>query len=129
MRISVRAQLPSPEDRRHVICQTAMRNMSRRLLSAASTAAGSKPQWTRQSRQRLSAVGSRAWRWATALACLVCAGAVDGQQRGAAALGPLVDGLGNTMRVLVIGAHPDDEDTQLIAWLARGRQVRLLICR
>ena len=23
-------------------------------------------------------------------------------------------------RVLVIGAHPDDEDTQLIAWLSRG---------
>ena len=28
-----------------------------------------------------------------------------------------------TARVLMIGAHPDDEDTQLIAWLARGRQV------
>jgi LmbE family N-acetylglucosaminyl deacetylase len=27
------------------------------------------------------------------------------------------------MRVLWIGAHPDDEDTQLIAWLARGRRV------
>lgn len=27
------------------------------------------------------------------------------------------------MRVLWIGAHPDDEDTQLIAWLARGRNV------
>jgi LmbE family N-acetylglucosaminyl deacetylase len=27
------------------------------------------------------------------------------------------------MRVLWIAAHPDDEDTQLIAWLARGRQV------
>src|SRR5450756_1684570 len=27
------------------------------------------------------------------------------------------------MRVLWIGAHPDDEDTNLIAWLARGRQV------
>jgi LmbE family N-acetylglucosaminyl deacetylase len=25
--------------------------------------------------------------------------------------------------VLIIGAHPDDEDTQLIAWLARGRGV------
>ena len=25
--------------------------------------------------------------------------------------------------MLVIGAHPDDEDTQLITWLARGRQV------
>ena len=27
------------------------------------------------------------------------------------------------MRVLWIGAHPDDEDTNLIAWLARGRRV------
>jgi len=27
------------------------------------------------------------------------------------------------MRVLVIAAHPDDEDTQLITWLARGRHV------
>ena len=27
------------------------------------------------------------------------------------------------MRVLWIGAHPDDEDTQLIAWLARGKSV------
>ncbi len=27
------------------------------------------------------------------------------------------------MRVLWVGAHPDDEDTQLIAWLARGRRV------
>ncbi|HEU4879508.1 MAG TPA: PIG-L family deacetylase, partial [Gemmatimonadaceae bacterium] len=26
----------------------------------------------------------------------------------------------NRMRVLVIGAHPDDEDTQLITWLQRG---------
>ncbi|HEU4565831.1 MAG TPA: PIG-L family deacetylase [Gemmatimonadaceae bacterium] len=45
------------------------------------------------------------------------------QERGAAALGPLVDGLGVSARVLVIAAHPDDEDTRLIAWLARGRHV------
>ena len=45
------------------------------------------------------------------------------QPRGAAALGPLVQGLGASGRVLVIAAHPDDEDTQLIAWLARGRHV------
>src|SRR3954464_8994187 len=30
---------------------------------------------------------------------------------------------GETMRVLWIAAHPDDEDTNLIAWLARGRNV------
>ncbi|MGH7544804.1 MAG: PIG-L family deacetylase, partial [Gemmatimonadota bacterium] len=28
--------------------------------------------------------------------------------------------LGHVKRVLVIGAHPDDEDTELLAWLARG---------
>lgn len=28
--------------------------------------------------------------------------------------------LGTHKRVLVIGAHPDDEDTELLAWLARG---------
>jgi LmbE family N-acetylglucosaminyl deacetylase len=45
------------------------------------------------------------------------------QERGAVALGEAVEGLDVTARVLVIGAHPDDEDTQLIAWLARGKQV------
>ena len=45
------------------------------------------------------------------------------QERGAAALGSAIQGLGNTMRVLMIGAHPDDEDTQVISWLSRGRHV------
>ncbi len=45
------------------------------------------------------------------------------QERGAVALGESVAGLDVTPRVLVIGAHPDDEDTQLIAYLARGKQV------
>ena len=40
-----------------------------------------------------------------------------------AALGELIRGLGVNARVLMIGAHPDDEDTQLITWLARGRRV------
>jgi LmbE family N-acetylglucosaminyl deacetylase len=43
--------------------------------------------------------------------------------RGVAALGELIRGLGVTTRVLMIGAHPDDEDTQLITWLARARGV------
>ncbi len=43
--------------------------------------------------------------------------------RGAAALGSLLDGLGTRGRVLTIAAHPDDEDTQFIAWLRRGRHV------
>jgi LmbE family N-acetylglucosaminyl deacetylase len=45
------------------------------------------------------------------------------QERGAVALGEAVAGLDVTTRVLLIGAHPDDEDTQLLTWLARGRQV------
>ena len=36
------------------------------------------------------------------------------------ALYDLTGALGTTARVLMIGAHPDDEDTQLLAWLARG---------
>jgi len=31
--------------------------------------------------------------------------------------------MATTARVLMIGAHPDDEETQTIAWLARGRSV------
>ena len=41
-------------------------------------------------------------------------------QGGAAALGELVEGLGVSVRVLMIGAHPDDEDTRLITWLTKG---------
>ncbi|MFP5355738.1 MAG: PIG-L family deacetylase, partial [Gemmatimonadota bacterium] len=59
----------------------------------------------------------------TALALLAAAPALTAQDRGAAALGPLVQGLGVSGRVLVIAAHPDDEDTQLITWLAKGRHV------
>ena len=50
-------------------------------------------------------------------------GTARAQSAGAADLGELIRGLGVNTRVLVIGAHPDDEDTQLITWLARGRQV------
>jgi LmbE family N-acetylglucosaminyl deacetylase len=39
---------------------------------------------------------------------------------GAAALGLSLRRLGTTGRVLMIGAHPDDEDTQLLAALALG---------
>jgi LmbE family N-acetylglucosaminyl deacetylase len=48
---------------------------------------------------------------------------LSAQERGATALGEAVAGLDVTTRVLLIGAHPDDEDTQLLTWLARGRQV------
>ena len=43
--------------------------------------------------------------------------------QGAVALAEQVAGVGNTMRVLMIGAHPDDEDTRLLTWLARGQHV------
>ncbi len=42
---------------------------------------------------------------------------------GAATLASTLESIGTVGRVLMIGAHPDDEDTQLIAWLARGRHV------
>jgi LmbE family N-acetylglucosaminyl deacetylase len=45
------------------------------------------------------------------------------QDRSAVRLQELLDGLTVTPRVLVIGAHPDDDDPQLIAWLARGHNV------
>ncbi|HEX9563223.1 MAG TPA: PIG-L family deacetylase [Gemmatimonadaceae bacterium] len=47
----------------------------------------------------------------------------DAQDRGATALGEAIHGLGVNTRVLMIGAHPDDEDTQVISWLSRGRHV------
>ncbi len=43
--------------------------------------------------------------------------------RGAAALGSVLEGLGTHGRVLTVAAHPDDEDTQFIAWLTRGHHV------
>lgn len=44
-------------------------------------------------------------------------------ERGAAALGSTLAGIGTTGRVLTVAAHPDDEDTPIIAWLARGRHI------
>ena len=45
------------------------------------------------------------------------------RSQGVPALDEAISGLSVPMRVLVIAAHPDDEDTQLITWLARGRHV------
>jgi LmbE family N-acetylglucosaminyl deacetylase len=39
---------------------------------------------------------------------------------GVAALASTLRQLGSDKRVLMIGAHPDDEDTQLLVWLSRG---------
>src|SRR5262249_54442701 len=54
---------------------------------------------------------------------LVLAPRLSAQNRGAAALSEAVARLGTTTRVLRIGDHPADEDTQLIALLAKGRHV------
>ena len=50
----------------------------------------------------------------------VPARAQDGaaEYRGATALGLSLRKLGTTKRVLMVGAHPDDEDTELLAWFA-----------
>ncbi|HUQ81433.1 MAG TPA: PIG-L family deacetylase [Gemmatimonadaceae bacterium] len=45
------------------------------------------------------------------------------RSQGLVSLDDAVSSLSVPMRVLVIAAHPDDEDTQLITWLARGRHV------
>ena len=54
-----------------------------------------------------------------AAALIAIAPAVQAQQ-GAVAVHDLSSALGSTARALMIGAHPDDEDTQLLGWLARG---------
>lgn len=45
--------------------------------------------------------------------------------RGVVAAGLLLRQLDGVKRVLVVGAHPDDEDTSLMATLARGRGARV----
>ena len=58
---------------------------------------------------------------AAALACSMPRSLVA-QERGIVASQEALAAAGVHTRVLVIGAHPDDEDTQLIAWLARGHR-------
>jgi len=50
-------------------------------------------------------------------------GVTGARAQGIPALDEAISSLSVPMRVLVIAAHPDDEDTQLITWLARGRHV------
>ncbi len=58
--------------------------------------------------------------------CLGAAGTGGAQQLGpagtggVAALANALEQLGAAKRVLVIGAHPDDEDSQLLTWVSRG---------
>ena len=68
------------------------------------------------------------WRWVALLLAIVLAApaAAVAQQpspgyEGAAALGIELRRLGTTKRVLMVGAHPDDENTQLLSALALGQ--------
>jgi len=68
----------------------------------------------------------RAWAARCVVLVLSLAAAPSGRSAGAQGISELeeaISGLSVPMRVLVIAAHPDDEDTQLITWLARGRHV------
>jgi len=64
--------------------------------------------------------------------CVLCGSIslpVDAQVRpiydqGALGLGQLLKRLNNTKSVMMIGAHPDDEDSGLLAYLARGENAR-----
>ena len=58
-----------------------------------------------------------------ALALLIPVIAPAAQEPGAVSLDQRIRGLTVTARVLIIGAHPDDEDTRLITWLSRGRSI------
>jgi LmbE family N-acetylglucosaminyl deacetylase len=79
-------------------------------------------------RMRPEPVSSRAQRGISLLARLLFALGLSAdvalaQSAGAIPLAQDIQGLGTTTRVLMIGAHPDDEDTQLIAWLAKARHI------
>src|SRR6476659_8955932 len=57
------------------------------------------------------------------LVLLAVSSATHAQDRGAARLNQLVNGLTVSSRVLVVGMHPDDDDAQLMTWLGRARSV------
>ena len=63
----------------------------------------------------------RAGLYAIASLAILAPRASFAQDRGATALGDALAGLPVSVRVLVIGAHPDDEDNRLLSWLAKGR--------
>jgi hypothetical protein len=58
-----------------------------------------------------------------ALALLLPVVVSAAQEPGAVSLDQRIRGLTVTARVLIIGAHPDDEDTRLLTWLSRGRSI------
>ena len=72
----------------------------------------------------MSSLRRAARRVTLAATALALGGPAGAQERGAAALGPLVAGLGTSARVLVVGAHPEDDEPALLAYLSRGRGAR-----
>ena len=78
---------------------------------------------------RGSRVLKRAFVGRLSLLIVLAAPRLAAQERGAAALGEAGRGARHDERVLMIGAHPDDEDTQLITWLARRGTSRRRISR
>ena len=63
--------------------------------------------------------------WLIALFALVAQAQVRPvYDQGALGLGQLLKRLNNTKSVLMIGAHPDDEDSGMLAYLARGENAR-----
>jgi LmbE family N-acetylglucosaminyl deacetylase len=71
--------------------------------------------------RRLSAIAGVAAIVLAAAPAPAQAPAGTGEYEGAAGLGLALRRLGNTKRVLMIGAHPDDEDTPLLSALAIGQ--------
>jgi LmbE family N-acetylglucosaminyl deacetylase len=62
--------------------------------------------------------------WALALIFVFPTGAEQRRQSGAAAVKQSIERLRVVASMLLIGAHPDDENTALLAWCAQGRKAR-----
>jgi LmbE family N-acetylglucosaminyl deacetylase len=67
--------------------------------------------------------------WLVSVCLFVCAVRTNAQvkpvyDQGAIGLGQLLKRLNNTKSVMHIGAHPDDEDSDLLAYLARAENAR-----
>src|SRR5436190_20853052 len=58
------------------------------------------------------------------LSITLCAQVRPVNDYGALGLGRLLKRLNTTASVMMIGAHPDDEDSSLLAYLARGENAR-----
>ncbi|MDQ6717580.1 MAG: PIG-L family deacetylase, partial [Gemmatimonadota bacterium] len=61
--------------------------------------------------------------FAAAMLLYTSGGSLRAQDMSSAAVDERLAQLANPMRVLTVAAHPDDEDTGLITWLARGQHV------